>query len=250
MASSHSCEFFSDKEAKSLTSLYNKGGLAAVIPVIKDKLHNLENETLNIAVTGCTGSGKSAFINALRGLRSKDEGAAPVGVIETTMEAKVYKHPNLPGVNLWDLPGTGSPTFQAKDYLKKVDLNKYDFFVIMAAKRFTENDANLAVAIEKMGKQFFFIRTQIDNDIRSYELEGIEYNREEVLQTIRNDCIAKLIQIGIQKPCVFLLSNYHVNEYDFTAFTQTIEAELSEIKEHVTERRKDIPKKGNSCRLL
>lgn len=233
MASSHSCEFFSDEEAKSLTSLYNKGGLAAVIPVIKDKLHNLENETLNIAVTGCTGSGKSAFINALRGLRRNDEGAAPVDVVEKTMEAKAYKHPNLPGVNLWDLPGTGSPAFQAKDYLKKVDFNRYDFFVIMAAKRFTENDANLAVEIEKMGKQFYFIRNQIDNDIRSYELEGIEYNREEVLQTIRNDCIAKLKQIGIKKPRVFLLSNYHVNEYDFTAFTQTIEAELPEKKQHV-----------------
>ena len=46
-------------------------------------------EKLHFAVCGTSGSGKSTLINAFRGLKTREEGAADVGVTETT--AKVTR---------------------------------------------------------------------------------------------------------------------------------------------------------------
>merc|ERR1719215_658619 len=46
--------------------------------------------TINIAVFGASGTGKSSLVNALRGKRPGDTDAAPVGVQETTTEPVHY----------------------------------------------------------------------------------------------------------------------------------------------------------------
>ena len=58
---------------------------------------------LRIAVTGASGVGKSAFINAIRGVNDDDENAAPTGVVDTTREPTEYKHPNTPMISFVDL---------------------------------------------------------------------------------------------------------------------------------------------------
>ncbi|KAL1276961.1 hypothetical protein QQF64_023634 [Cirrhinus molitorella] len=125
------------------------------------------NVSLNVAVTGKTGSGKSSFVNALRGLNDEDDGAAPTGVTETTMEHTMYEHPEMPNVKIWDLPGIGTPNFKAKKYLKDVKFNTYDFFIILNSERFMEHDIMLAKEIRKQKKSFYFVRSKIDNDITS-----------------------------------------------------------------------------------
>jgi predicted GTPase len=52
-----------------------------------------------------SGVGKSTFINCLRGLEAEDEGAAKVGVVETTNEPTPYEHPDFSNLKIWDLPG-------------------------------------------------------------------------------------------------------------------------------------------------
>jgi len=52
-----------------------------------------------------SGVGKSTFINCLRGLEAEDEGAAGVGVVETTNEPTPYEHPDFSNLKIWDLPG-------------------------------------------------------------------------------------------------------------------------------------------------
>lgn len=131
----------------------------------KETFDQLMNVSLNIAVTGKTGSGKSSFINALRGLNDEDDGAAPTGVTETTMKLTMYEHPTVPNVKIWDLPGIGSPNFKASKYLKDVKFHTYDFFIILSSERFMENDVMLAKEIKKQKKNFYFVRSKIDNDI-------------------------------------------------------------------------------------
>uniref|UniRef100_A0AAZ1WXM0 IRG-type G domain-containing protein n=1 Tax=Oreochromis aureus TaxID=47969 RepID=A0AAZ1WXM0_OREAU len=129
---------------------------------IKEYLEKQTNVSLNIAITGESGAGKSTFINAFRGIKNRDEGAAPTD------------NPNL---TLWDLPGIGTKDFPARKYLKLVGFDKYDFFLIISDTRFRENDVKLAQKIKKMKKNFYFVRSKIDNDIRAEENLGIESPR-------------------------------------------------------------------------
>ncbi|XP_078066455.1 T-cell-specific guanine nucleotide triphosphate-binding protein 2-like isoform X1 [Mustelus asterias] len=198
-----------------LKSNYGKGRV--VNPLIQKKLDDLDNTELNIAVTGGSGAGKSTFINALRGLQNADEGAAETGTTETTMEPIGYKHHNLPNVRFWDLPGIGTTKFPADKYLREMKFERYNFFIIMSHCRFRENDEKLAKEIKRLGKKFYFVRSKIDNDLKSMKI-----NEEEELEKIRNDCVSKLEEAGIPSPCVFLISNFDLNLYDFVKLKTSI----------------------------
>ncbi|KAJ3583491.1 hypothetical protein NHX12_017196 [Muraenolepis orangiensis] len=112
--------------------------------ITQKHLKDLNSIPLNIAVTGESGSGKSSFVNAFRGIDQEDERAAPTGVVETTKKPEPYPHPQYTNVTLWDLPGIGTLNFTADLYLKHVQFEKFDFFIIISAGRFRENDAKLA----------------------------------------------------------------------------------------------------------
>ena len=118
-----------------------------------------------------------------------DEEAAPTGCKETTTEVLGYPHPNYPNVVLWDLPGVGSTRFPAKKYLKMVEFEKFDFFIIISDTRFRENDVKLAQEIQRMGKEFYFVRSKIDNDLRAEGRSSKYFSTEETLERIRDDCI-------------------------------------------------------------
>ncbi|XDV40287.1 hypothetical protein PO909_009404 [Leuciscus waleckii] len=194
---------------------------------LKSKLKELENVTLNIAVTGMTGAGKSSFVNALRGLANDDGRAAPTGTTETTMKPNMYPHPFMPNVKIWDLPGIGSPKFRAKKYLKDVKFNTYDFFLIVTSERFKENDIELATAIQKSKKLFYLIRTKIDNDVRA-ESHKRNFDERMLLSNIREDCKSNLLKVGISK--IFLVSSFQLEKYDFEKLIKTLEDELPENK--------------------
>ncbi|KAI2655227.1 interferon-inducible GTPase 5-like protein [Labeo rohita] len=195
----------------------------------KEKFDQLITISLNIAVTGKTGSGKSTFINAIRGLDEDDDGAAPTGVTETTMEPTMYEHPGMPNVKFWDLPGIGSPKFNAKNYLNKVKLHTYDFFIIITSERFTENDVMLAKEIRKQKKNFYFVRSKIDNDIRAEERKT-GFDEKKVLSTIREDCQKNVKELG--DPKVFLISSFELEKYDFEILQNNLEEELPQHKRY------------------
>ena len=109
--------------------------LQGALSEISHALSNIDKAPLNIAVTGETGTGKSSFINALRGVRGEEEGAAPTGVVETTMKRTPYPHPKLPNVTIWDLPGIGTTNFTPQNYLTEMKFGEYDFFIIISATR-------------------------------------------------------------------------------------------------------------------
>lgn len=196
-------------------------------PTVKSELKELENVTLNIAVTGMTGAGKSSFVNALRGLRNDDRRAAPTGTTETTMKPNMYLHPFMSNVKIWDLPGIGSPKFKAKKYLKEVKFDTYDFFLIVSSERFKENDIKLATEIQKRKKLFYFIRTKIDNDIHA-ESHKRNFDEWTLLNNIREDCKKNLLKFGISK--IFLISTFQLDKHDFEKLINTLEDELPENK--------------------
>lgn len=202
---------------------------AAAAARIKQYLEEKNNIPLNIAITGETGSGKSTFVNALRGLSDDDEGAAPTGVTETTLECAPYPHPNYPNVKFCDLPGIGTTKFPADEYLKRVGFEKFDFFIIISADRFRENDVKLAMEIQKMKKKFYFVHSKIDNDMNA-EKRKRDFSKEGTLTKIRDDCVHRLRGLGIESPQVFLVSSFELHLYDFSLLQQTLERELPKNK--------------------
>ena len=192
------------------------------------QVDQLFNVSLAIGVTGESGAGKSTFINAIRGLADDDEGAAETGVTETTTEPTPYEHPTMPNVVFWDLPGVGTPNFPAKTYLKKVKFERYDFFIIISAGRFKENDIRLAKEIRRKKKLFYFIRSKIDNDVREEEHKK-SFNREDVLSKIRRDCEENLQEM--ENPKVFLISSISFSEFDFEDLVSTLMSELPQLKQ-------------------
>lgn len=210
-----------------------KGNIQLTNSAISDALKEIDSSVLNVAVTGETGSGKSSFINTLRGIGNEEEGAAKTGVVEVTMERHPYKHPNIPNVVFWDLPGIGSTNFPPNTYLEKMKFYEYDFFIIISATRFKKNDIDIAKAISMMKKEFYFVRTKVDSDITN-EADGKPqtFDKEKVLQDIRLNCVNTFRENGIAEPPIFLLSNKNVCHYDFPVLMDKLISDLPIYKRH------------------
>ncbi|KTF71694.1 hypothetical protein cypCar_00046401 [Cyprinus carpio] len=200
--------------------------------MIKEVLDKQDLVELNIGVTGESGSGKSTFVNAFRGLGDEEEGSAKTGPVETTMEPKAYVHPKYKNVKVWDLPGIGTPNFKANEYLKLVEFERYDFFIIIASDRFRECHIQLAKEIVRMGKRFYFVRSKIDSSINA-EKRKKSFDQKKTLDTIREDCEKGLRKISIEDPVVFLISSFELGKYDLNLLQDRMEQELPQHKRRV-----------------
>uniref|UniRef100_A0A8C4T063 Immunity related GTPase cinema n=1 Tax=Erpetoichthys calabaricus TaxID=27687 RepID=A0A8C4T063_ERPCA len=211
-----------NKNAKvqEMSSLVQSNVMSEVVAQLQGLLDKFRTATLDIAVTGESGSGKSTFINAFRGLGDEEAESAPTGVTETTKQASVYPHPSYPTVRLWDLPGIGTPDFHPQLYLEKVNLE--------------QNHVLLAQSIKSMGKKFYFVRSKIDSDINCCMLRrGNNFSEADVLQKIRDDCVNCLEEAGVGRPKVFLISCFEVHKFDFAKLQETLASELDSHKRHV-----------------
>ncbi|XP_069803645.1 interferon-inducible GTPase 5-like [Dendropsophus ebraccatus] len=229
-----SFEKITDEEIKEIQSALEDGDLCRATERLIKSLEEIENALLNIAITGESGTGKSTFVNAIRGMGDEEEGSAPTDVVETTKEPTPYTHPKYPNVTFWDLPGIGTPNFAAAHYLQSVQFSQYDFFIIISSERFKQCDIDLAKAIKAMDKKFYFVRSKVDNDLdASQKRRKKTYNEEKILKVIRDNCIENLHDGGITEPQVFLLSCLDLDKYDFHKMEDTLEKELPSHKRHI-----------------
>ncbi|KAL6041180.1 hypothetical protein STEG23_022886 [Scotinomys teguina] len=217
----------SQKTITSIESHLAQGNIQKASAVITDALREINRIPLNVAVIGESGTGKSSFINAFRGLGHEEEESAPTGVVETTMSRTPYKHPNIPNVIIWDLPGIGTTNFPPKDYLEKMKFNEYDFFIIVSATRFMKNDIDLAKAVRIMKKDFYFVRTKVDIDLEAEKGCKHTFDRENLLQQIRSYCVRNFQENNLEVPPIFLISNKNVSDHDFPILKDILKNKLS-----------------------
>lgn len=229
-----SFDIISEEEVQEIRSALEDGDLCKATERLNKSLKEIENAPLNIAITGESGSGKSTLVNAIRGMDDEEEGSARTGVVETTAKPTPYPHPQYPNVTVWDLPGIGTPNFEAASYLQSVEFSRYDFFIILSSERFKQNDILLANEIQAMDKKFYFVRSKVDSDLHASKIRRKKtYNEENILNEIRDNCIQSLKDGGIQNPQVFLLSCLELEMYDFLEMQDTLEKELPEHKRHI-----------------
>lgn len=121
--------------------------------------------TINVAVTGNAGVGKSLLINKLRRTKPASPNWAPVGVQETTLTPTMYPFGGEARVRLWDLPGAGTPKFPTETYIQTMGLRHFDKVLIVTAGRFTTTDLQLMSELEEHAVPFFMVRTKVDLDV-------------------------------------------------------------------------------------
>ena len=107
--------------------------------------HGYGTHARNIAVVGESGVGKSALLNAVRGLWPEDPGAAAVGVDETTAVVQGYVDPHHPQVKWFDVPGANTPNISGWLYFMNQSLYIFDVLVILFSDRFTQTVGTLLV---------------------------------------------------------------------------------------------------------
>ncbi|XP_058051035.1 interferon-inducible GTPase 5-like [Ahaetulla prasina] len=223
---------FVRREFEDLKSDLNKGNIPKVAAEYQKQLNEMQNLPLNIAVTGDAGVGKSSFVNAFRGVNDDDEEAAEVGPGKETMELKAYPHPSFPNIKIWDLPGIGTRKVKAAEYLKNVQFESYDVFIMLISDRFTENNTMLAKEIQRMRKKVYYVCSRIDITIDN-EKRKRKFNVEDTLASMRKYCECNLKEAAGVSSSVYLISNREVHKYDFPLLQERIAAELPDHKKGI-----------------
>ena len=208
---------------KELKAAWKAGGAEACKRLIEKHLDEWKGVPLNVAVIGGSGVGKSAFINAIRHLTADDKGAAKVGVTETTLNIRSFKHPNNPMLKFWDLPGVGTDKFPKATYLADIKVDRYDFFLLITADRFMENDTWLCNELHNRQKNFFFVRTKIDVDISNHKISHPSTHDEKaVINEIRKSTAKHLKANGFGDVPMFLIDNHELQKFQFKELEQQL----------------------------
>ncbi|XP_046843672.1 uncharacterized protein LOC124437785 [Xenia sp. Carnegie-2017] len=212
----------------------DRHGVSGIEDFYHRQLNVFEKMKINLAITGRSRTGKSSFINVVRGLKNYDDGAAPVGTTEMTKEPTPYLHSNNKNIIFWDLPGIGTPTFpNLETYCKEIgDLEKYDAFLIFCKSRFTQCDKELAEKVSKdLNKPFFFVRTNVDTDLKNAKDDkGPEFDEASVMKRMRENCLKNLKDLDDNIKFVFFIDNKKTEKYDFDHLIRSITSELPAYK--------------------
>ncbi|XP_052775820.1 T-cell-specific guanine nucleotide triphosphate-binding protein 2-like [Mya arenaria] len=180
---------------------------------------------------GEPGTGKSAFINSIRGLKADDPGAAEVSLFETTMNLSGYPHPDNPNLRI-----VGELTFTRDNYLQKAALSQFDFLLLLSASRFKENDIWLAKEFLKLKPNFhlFFVRTKIDDDLRSSQKGRRKLQTAEDMhalqQEIKEWARLNLVKDGISNANIYIVNNYDTAAFDFGTMYSKLMQNVSRLE--------------------
>jgi energy-coupling factor transporter ATP-binding protein EcfA2 len=122
----------------------------------------------NIAVAGPAGTGKSTFINSMRGLLSDDPGAATVGTgAQTTTESARFPMPGADHIVFWDEPGGDTLDFPAATYFERRCLRHFDCIIAMYNGRFTAVMSAIVHEALKRCVPVLIVYTKMSVDVRN-----------------------------------------------------------------------------------
>jgi len=125
----------------------------------------------NFIFCGPAKGGKSTLINAIRGVKPNDAGAAGVGINEVTQDVHCYDYPGLARVKLYDAPGAGTQSHPAATYFTDKKLYAFDCIFLIYDGSFLESCKQILEEAHAWGKPVAFLRTKADR-----LLDDVMYN--------------------------------------------------------------------------
>jgi GTP-binding protein EngB required for normal cell division len=191
-------------------------------------MDNWLTEPVKLAVTGKSRVGKSAFINAIRNLKSGDPGFANTSSFgNTTKHATVFEYPGNPKITLHDLPGFGTTNIPTKQYKEEMELHKYDY-VLIFIRHIEENDMYIARKLKEINKPFCFVRSKYDLDIEYAKNDGEP--EAEAIEKLKSKSLDILRQEGFKEVNFYVISNRSRRIGDFNDLVLYIQSNLPKMK--------------------
>eukprot|EP00061_Rhincodon_typus_P004429 g22546.t1 len=202
-------------------SALDSGQLSTLIGKAQEYVTRSASTSLQIAVMGKRSSGKSSFISAAWDIDVEGSVAVELTTPGTHGALRKYKHPKQENVFISELPaieagGKGGSGFRSSAYLTTIQSEQYDVFVMVSAGRFSAKQRALARALQHMGKECYFVRSQVDGDLgKAKRWQKCCYREGKTLDRIRNSCLDSLRKGGMENPEVFLISSRTPHRFDF-----------------------------------
>ncbi|KAF9226902.1 P-loop containing nucleoside triphosphate hydrolase protein [Gyrodon lividus] len=166
--------FMSARTAKEEAERQLKEGIQPVVTPSPGELAAAKKKVqykeglFHFAVAGVAGSGKSSLINAFRGLRNKDSGAAATGVTETTLLLTRYPDANPEYPFVWyDIPGAGTLKIPDWQYFNLQGLYVFDCIIVLFDNRFTMTDIAILNNCKRFKIPTYIVRSKADQHIRN-----------------------------------------------------------------------------------
>ena len=122
---------------------------------------------LHVAISGIAGSGRSSLVNALRGLRNSDRGAAPTGIDDSTT-VEVTRFPDDTRPCIWyDMPGAGTLSVSDWKYFTDQGLYIFDCIIVLFDARITETDIAILRNAARFNIPTYIVRSKALQHIRN-----------------------------------------------------------------------------------
>ncbi|KAI6034698.1 interferon-inducible GTPase-domain-containing protein [Pisolithus microcarpus] len=242
--------------AKEEAELQLKKGIR---PVVTPSLEDIQRAKERIqyqdgffhcAITGVAGSGKSSLVNAFRGLRNKDAGAAATGVTETTLETTMYPDPSPNHQILWfDIPGAGTLSVPDWQYFNEHGLYVFDCIIVLFDNRFTATDIAILSNAMRFEIPTYIMRSKadqhIDNLMKDMECDSDQDDeddqgrhdrlftdaRKQFIDETRKSVKTNLEKAGLPDQRVFIVSKDTIQTLLSPATAQRLQRKvIDEIK--------------------
>jgi uncharacterized protein (DUF697 family) len=130
----------------------------------------------------------------------------------------------------WDLPGVGTPNFPRDEYFNKVQIDRFDYFVLITSDRFREDDLWLATELRDKRKLYYFLRNKVGQDIlNDQKMHPKSHNEAKLLEQMRTNCVENLQKSNLTTE-VYLIDTFFTSKYDFDTFTVKLLNDAPDMK--------------------
>ena len=196
---------------------------------IDKNLNRWKKEQVTFAITGCSATEKSTFINTIRIIKPEDDGFAKTGSGDTTITPKLFIDPKNNQITFYDLPGYSSTIFKKEDYISEMKISDYDFVFIVFGNVLSEDEVWLVCALRKVGKPFSLFRSKIDIDIDNAKYDGKK--KDMVLPEIRGKIeIALNANPELNTKRIFLISSRKPDLGEMSDLMTYVEENIDDVK--------------------